>query len=97
MSVTELRQKMSVLSHLMHTISDHGNVIASKFITWVGVASVGTGGVIGVTQDTASRITDPSLWGLPDYAAVVAMCGGVTLIIKNVVDVYYTLKNKGAK
>jgi hypothetical protein len=27
----------------------------------------------------------------------VAMCGGVTLIIKNVVDVYYTLKNKGAK
>jgi len=81
----------------MHAISDHGNEIASKLVTWFGVASVGTGGVIGVANDTASRILDPSLWGLPDYAAIVAMCGGITLIIKNIVDVYFTIKNKGGK
>lgn len=85
---------MSVVSHILHTISDHGNAIASKVITWVGVASVGTGATIGVANETASRIFDPSLWTLSDYAAIVAMCGGVTLVIKNVVDVYFTIRNR---
>jgi hypothetical protein len=79
----------------MHTISDHGNEIASKAITWFGVASVGTGAGIGVVNDSASKLLDPSSWGLAEYASIVAICGGLTLIIKNLVDVYFTIKNRG--
>lgn len=92
---------MSRVSHIvnecLHGISDAGNVIASKITTWFGVASIGTGATLGVVNDTAHKIAsaDPSIWTLQDYAAIVAMVGGITLVIKNLVDIYYRVKSKG--
>lgn len=92
---------MSRISHLasecLHGISDYGNVIASKITTWFGVASIGTGATLGVVNDTAQKIasTEPAVWTLQDYAAIVAMVGGITLIIKNAVDIYFRIKSKG--
>ena len=84
------------LADWLRFISDIGNVIASKVATWFGVAGIGTGAVLGVANDTAAKVAGSGLeWGLPDYAAIVAIVGGSTLIIKNVVDIYYRVKSKG--
>lgn len=92
---------MSRTSHIvnecLHGISDAGNVIASKITTWFGVASISTGATLGVVNDTVDKIasSEPVIWTLQDYAAIVAMVGGITLIIKNAVDIYFRVKSKG--
>jgi hypothetical protein len=91
---------MSKLSHivsdLLHGMSDAGNVIASKITTWLGVASISTGATLGVVNDTAAKVAGSGVeWTLQDYAAVVAVVGGITLVIKNLVDIYYRIKSKG--
>lgn len=92
---------MSRISHIvnecLHGISDAGNVIASKITTWFGVASISTGATLGVVNDTVDKIasSESAVWTLQDYAAVVAMVGGITLVIKNVVDIYFRVKSKG--
>lgn len=86
-----------IASECLHGISDAGNVIASKITTWFGIASISTGATLGVVNDTVDKIAsaDPAVWTLQDYAAIVAMIGGITLIIKNAVDIYFRVKSKG--
>lgn len=81
---------MSALNNLMHAISDHGNIVASKALTFFGVTSVGGGLAGGVVSGTAHKIAESQAFGLPDWAAVVSIIGGLSLIIKNAVDVYYS-------
>lgn len=88
---------MSAINHLLTAISDHGNALLSKVTYYYGYASLGTGAVLATANQTLDRISEPSTWGIQDYAAVVAMVGGVTLIIKNLVDLYFTIINKGKK
>ena len=88
---------MSATNNILHAISDHGNAIASKFITYFGMASIGGGGALGVANDTAQKIVEQQSFGLPDWAAVVSIVGGLCLIIKNGVDTYYTIKDRRAK
>jgi hypothetical protein len=77
-------------------MSDAGNVIASKLTTWFGVASISTGATLGVVNDTAAKVAGSGVdWTIQDYAAIVALIGGVTLVIKNSVDIYYRIKSKG--
>lgn len=85
---------MSVFQNIIHTISDHGNVIASKVIMYFGIASVGTGGTLGVMNDTVQKVTgaESAAWGLADWAAVVSIAGGLSLIIKTIVDVYFKIR-----
>lgn len=85
---------MSNLSNLFHAISDNGNLIASKAITYWGVLSIGTGGALGVSSGTVDKVVHSQGLTLADYAAIVSLVGGVCLIIKNLVDVYYTIKEK---
>lgn len=85
------------LSNFLHTISDHGNAMVSKLITYTGVASIGTGGVLGVASGTAEKLAQAQGFGWADYAAIVSIISGVCLIIKNLVDVYYTIKEKQSK
>lgn len=87
---------MSALQNLMHSISDQGNVIASKVITYLGVTSIGAGATLGVANDTVQKVIshEPSVWTLPDYAALVSIFAGLSLIIKTVVDTYYKVKNE---
>lgn len=76
-------------------ISEHGNLILHKGINWIGAVSISAGATLAATTDTASRIFEPSLWQLPDWAAVVSMVGGLSFLIKNAVDIYFKIKNKG--
>lgn len=76
-------------------MSDHGNALLSKSVHYIGVASVGTGVSVGLATDTIDRIGNPALWSLPDWAAVVSIAGGISFLIKNAVDTYYKVKNKG--
>lgn len=85
---------MSLLNNILHAISDHGNAVASKVVTYYGLASIGTGGVLGATSGTVDKVVQSQGLGITDYAAIVSMIGGVCLIIKNLVDVYYTIKEK---
>lgn len=88
---------MSAISNILHTISDHGNVIASKTITSVGLVSVGGGGVIGVANGTAEKVAQAQAFGVTDWAAVVSIVGGISFIVKNVVDSYLNIQaNKRA-
>ena len=88
---------MSDLGNVLHQISDHGNVIASKAITYFGLASIGGGGALGVANNTAQKVVLDQSFGLPDWAAVVSIVGGICLIIKTVVDTYYKIKNEREK
>lgn len=88
---------MSATSNILHAISDHGNTIASKVITYFGFVSIGSGGALGVTNDTAQKIAESQSLGLPDWAALVSIVGGVCLIIKNAIDTYYTIKDRRSK
>jgi hypothetical protein len=94
---TILQQIALDFQSLAMTISDHGNALVSKIITYLGLASVGVGGAIGFANDTASRITQPMSWGIPDWAAIVSMAAGISLIIKTLVDVYYKIKAERRK
>ncbi len=84
-----------LLTQLLMAISDHGNAIISKAVNYFGFASVGGGVVIGAATDTASRIASPEMWQLSDWAVIVSIVGGITFIIKNLVDTYFKIKNKG--
>lgn len=58
------------------------------------MVSIGSGGVLGVASGTAEKIAQNQSFGLPDWAAVVSIVGGICLIIKNSIDAYYTVKDR---
>ena len=85
---------MSLVNDIFHAISDHGNAVLSKFVTYFGVVSIGSGGALGVANGTASKVAQDQFLTLPDYAAIVSIIGGICLVIKNAVDIYYKIKEK---
>lgn len=86
---------MSVIGSVINSMTEHGNVIISKVVTFMGVsAGIVGGGALGVSNNTVSKIANSQEFGLPDWAAVVAIVSGICLVIKNSVEVYYTIKNE---
>ena len=83
------------LSDSLRYFSDIGNAAASKVTTWFGLASVGTGATLGVTNDTMEKVASGAEWGLPDYAALISIIGGLAFFIKVCVDIYYKIKSDG--
>lgn len=89
---------MSVISNILHAVSDHGNTIASKLVTYMGVsAGIGGGSVLGVVNGTAGKIAKSEQFGIQDWAAVVAIISGLCLAIKTAVDTYYTVQDRKDK
>lgn len=80
---------MKPLNELLMIISDHGNAVAAKFVNGFGAVSVGAGATLGVVNDTASKLTDPSLWTLQDVSAIVAIFGGLSFVAKNIFDIIH--------
>lgn len=80
---------MRTLNELLMMISDHGNAFAAKFVNGFGAVSVGAGATLGVVNDTASKLTDPSLWTLQDVSAIVAIFGGLSFAAKSIFEIYY--------
>lgn len=84
-----------LLTDILMAISEHGNIIAHKGINWLGAVSISAGVTLGAATDTASRIAEPAQWQMSDWAAVVSIAGGISFLIKNAVDIYFKVKNKG--
>lgn len=78
------------LSHAINLISDHGNAAASKFMVYFGVGGSSVGVASGLTQ----RYAEPEfIWfTLTEWGSVVGIAGGLSLIIKLIVDWYYRRK-----
>lgn len=74
----------------MHIISDHGNVAASKFITYFGVS----GSTVGVASQFVGKPTEPEfLWfTLTEWGSIVGIAGGLSLVLKFAVDWHYKRK-----
>ena len=78
------------LNSAIHAISDHGNVAASKFITYFGIS----GSSVGVASRFANQQAEPEfLWfTLTEWGSIVGIAGGLSLVLKFAVDWHYKRK-----
>ena len=77
-------------------ISDHGNAAISKGLHYFGITGASVGGVTWATQK-GDPITHAGMT-LSDWGAIVGIIGGVTLVIKSGVDIYFAFqRNKREK
>ena len=90
---------MSTIGNILHTISDHGNALISKFIVWAGVGGIGYSGAVAVSGKAASdaklalESTQPYFsFAASDVGIVISIVSGVCLIIKTLVDIYFKIK-----
>lgn len=72
--------------HLAVTISDHGNAAISKGLQYFGVVGSSVGGTTWVATKGAAEHSGMTL---SDWGAIVGIIGGLTLILKNGVDMYF--------
>lgn len=81
-------------TELLTMISDHGNVVAAKFVNGLGAVSVGSGATLGAVAVSVN--TEPSFWqsSLPVVAGVVSVIGGLTFIAKNIFDMWLSAKKE---
>lgn len=82
------------MTSLSQMISDHLSTLINKFIVVFGWSGFGVGTALGIVNDTASKVLEQSAapWTLPDYAAVVSMVAGATVVLKNLVDFWLTMR-----
>lgn len=87
------------MTSLSQMISEHLNTLINKFIVVFGWSGFGVGTTLGIVNDTASKILEktPEPWTLPDYAAVVSMVAGLTVVLKNAVDLFITYRKAKRK
>ena len=84
----------SIAEHLQAAaiaMSDHGNVVLSKSLQYFGVGGSSIGIASGISKMNPAVVPDPSLT-ISDYGAIIGIIGGVTLIVKNGIDIYFTIK-----
>jgi hypothetical protein len=79
---------MNAARDILTAMSEHGNYFISKLINYFGLFSFSTGTILGVANDTASKVTGASSdpWGLPDYAALMSILVAISYLVKNAVD-----------
>jgi hypothetical protein len=83
-SITEYTHQIAM------SISDHGNIALSKGLQYFGVGGSSVGIASGVAKMNPSEVE--SVLQLSDYGAIIGIIGGLTLIVKNGVDIYFTIK-----
>lgn len=90
---------MQNITDLIHraaiTISDHGNTVASKSLQYFGIGGSSVGGATwfasGGGGGRGREVVEQGL-ALSDWGAIVGIVGGITLIIKNGIDIYFAHK-----
>lgn len=89
----EQKSMTGFLSGLIRSISDSGNPIASKVVTYFGVAGgVGGGTVQVVSNASTSKFVQDCANITPDWLAYVPAIGVASLILKHLADVYFRRK-----
>lgn len=67
--------------------------VIGPIVDRVGFASIA--GMAGIkTAVAAGAIEVTNNWGLADTAIVISMIGGLTFIVKNIVEIYITYKKR---
>jgi hypothetical protein len=76
-------------------ISDNGNILASKLITFFGL-SVGLGGgtIQIVAANSQQEFIQACVQSTPIWLAYVPAIAAITLSIKHIADMYYTYKDR---
>lgn len=90
---SEQKSMKDSLTDLIKVISDSGNPIVSKIITYFGVAGgVGGGTVQVVASKTANEFIQECANVTPDWLAYVPAIGVLSLIVKHAADIYFKRK-----
>lgn len=92
----EQKSMKELLIEIMKSISDSGNPIASKVITYFGVAGGVGGGTVQVVTSNSSLASNEFVQDCanvaPDWLVYVPAVGVVSLILKHIADVYFRRK-----
>ena len=87
MSTTAEKSKMS---EFLKLISDSGNPLISKLITYLGVGvGVGGGAAQGIARNSSSEIVQYCATQTPDWLAYAPALGVLSLVIKNICDWHF--------
>jgi hypothetical protein len=74
-------------------ISDGGNAIASKLITYVGVAvGIGGGAAQAVVTNSNNAFLQECANKSPSWLAYISAVAAISLAMKNIADIYYRRK-----
>lgn len=88
---------MTKISEFLFAISDHGNVVISKAINYFGIAGIGGGAGMKVAEMARPELIDSTGLGLTDWAAIISIIGALTLVLKNAVDIYFSVRSDKRK
>ena len=80
-------------------ISDHGNAIVSKLITYFGLyVGIGGGTVQVIAANTIdNKIVQACANAAPSWLAYVPAIAAITLSIKHITDMYFKFKDRQGK
>lgn len=78
------------MQNIIQMISENLNLLIHKFFVVFGWSGLGVGATLGIVNGTASKVMNESSapWVLADYAALVSLVAALTVILKNLVDVW---------
>ena len=72
-------------------ISDGGNAIASKLITYFGVAlGIGGGAIQVISSNSSNEFLQQCAESSPGWLVYVSAFAAASLAMKNITDIYYT-------
>lgn len=81
------------LSYLLNAITHPTAEVLSPIVDRVGFASIAT--IAGIkTGVEAGAIELTAAWTMADTALLISMFGGITFIVKNIVEIYISYKKR---
>lgn len=84
-----MNKASGMIQQILTPISDQGNAMFSKVAVYVGVS----GSSIGVASGVAKTSTIDPMWlSLSDWGSICGIAGGITLVLKSGVDIYFARK-----
>ena len=82
-----------ILVNLLKMISDSGNAIISKSITYFGVsAGIGVGTVQAIAKTTENKLVQECAQATPEWFMYVPIVAAASLVLKNVSDYHFKRK-----
>jgi hypothetical protein len=82
-----------MIKQIFVTISDHGNVFISKFITYFGLTGIGVGTVQTAASSQIVQEVAPMLASActtaPSWIAIASAIGALSFAVKNIAEIVF--------